>query len=140
MLQARPIGTQPSATETAAVNAVLSLLEKELHQQQPLPQPPAAAVTAVAAPPSLSTGQPQWQLRPKEHAKPRTKRYSKRKGLECLCCHNAVFARMLCKTHYESERRDTLKRRKTVDPCGIGGCDRKIFRRQMCVSHYRKFR
>lgn len=49
-------------------------------------------------------------------------------------CGNRVFARSLCRKHYE---RDRLER---ADPCSFQGCKAPATKRGMCESHYQSWR
>lgn len=46
-------------------------------------------------------------------------------------CGNPVFARGICRKHYEQERLATAA------PCSISGCKNKAFRGNLCAEHYR---
>lgn len=47
-------------------------------------------------------------------------------------CGNPVFARGLCRKHYEQERLETAA------PCSISGCQNKSYRGVLCAEHYRQ--
>jgi len=52
---------------------------------------------------------------------------------ECVVgeCGNLEFSRGLCRKHYERERLETAV------PCSVLGCEKKAFRGDLCVTHYR---
>lgn len=47
-------------------------------------------------------------------------------------CGNPVFARGLCRKHYEQERLATAA------PCSFSGCQNKAYRGDLCAEHYRE--
>lgn len=53
--------------------------------------------------------------------------------IECseVGCGNPVFARGICRKHYEQERLATAA------PCSFSGCQNKSFRGDLCAEHYR---
>jgi hypothetical protein len=53
--------------------------------------------------------------------------------VECseVGCGNPVFARGICRKHYEQERLATAA------PCSFVGCQNKSFRGDLCAEHYR---
>lgn len=46
-------------------------------------------------------------------------------------CGNPVFARGICRKHYEQERLATAA------PCSFSGCQNKAYRGDLCAEHYR---
>ena len=46
-------------------------------------------------------------------------------------CGNPVFARGICRKHYEQERLETAA------PCSFLGCNNKAYRGDLCAEHYR---
>lgn len=46
-------------------------------------------------------------------------------------CGNPVFARGICRKHYEQERLETAA------PCSFSGCQNKAYRGDLCAEHYR---
>lgn len=52
---------------------------------------------------------------------------------ECshINCGNPVFARGICRKHYEQERLATAA------PCSFSGCQNKAYRGDLCAEHYR---
>lgn len=46
-------------------------------------------------------------------------------------CGNPVFARGICRKHYEQERLETTA------PCSFSGCQNKAYRGDLCAEHYR---
>lgn len=53
--------------------------------------------------------------------------------VECseVGCGNPVFARGICRKHYEQERLATAA------PCSFSGCQNKSYRGDLCAEHYR---
>lgn len=53
--------------------------------------------------------------------------------IECseVGCGNPVFARGICRKHYEKERLETAA------PCSFSGCQNKTYRGDLCAEHYR---
>lgn len=53
--------------------------------------------------------------------------------VECseVGCGNPVFARGICRKHYERERLATAA------PCSFLGCQNKVYRGDLCAEHYR---
>ena len=47
-------------------------------------------------------------------------------------CGNPVFARGICRKHYEQERLET------ASPCSVSGCQEKAYRGDLCAAHYRE--
>lgn len=47
-------------------------------------------------------------------------------------CGNPVFARGICRKHYEQERLATAV------PCSFSGCQNKAYRGDLCAEHYRE--